>query len=449
MTKLVSVLLAALLLCGLSAFRPDAREQAEPAAPGTEARLPVAVTLVSEQESLLAAAPKPLSLKAQKNTVWSGNGEARLMIYENGTAYLFTANEVFALQETGDGFRLELTLYRTPFDAEPAVVLPAGTIRVLLDGDTVKLEVADDPLGVLAFDGLDGAVLTKRTYAPYRYHSFNFCSVPKEPGTEWFCFGDMGDHRYAILKMTIGEDCSMTGTLTLPDGSARPCVLLGNEDGFALADISGDGPELLFVGERSTADTKDTLPYRYELARVDLDPVYDPLGLCVEGRFEIWREKREEEGFPYMLGRNLDSVILSLIRDGWTDTTEEIEKLAPILEGWFVRLVKDGQTLLIHYDLDPYLPYESYQPFPDAYALYGADGAVLQWAGERPLDRAVADGYKLRKNVYFHVEIGAWGMDVGEDEYAYFLDDGRIAIEWVPHEGGGGDLDFKIVRVIP
>ena len=90
-----------------------------------------------------------------------------------------------------------------------------------------------------------------------------------------------------------------------------------------------------------------------------------------------------------------------------------------------------------------------YQSYPDAYALYGADGTVLQWAGERPLHHAVADGYKLRKNVYFHEQIGAWGMDVGEDEYVYFLDDGRVAIEWLPHEGGKGDLDFKIIRVIP
>lgn len=445
MTKRVSILLSALLLCGLVAIR------VKDTASDVEAqRLPVSVTLVGAERA--AASPgafNPLSLQEQSNTVWSDGAGRRLMIYEDD-AYLFTANEVFALTERDGAFILEARLYHTALDELPAMVLPVGAVRLLRDGATVKVEVADDPLGALAFNGLDGAVLTKQTYTPYRYPSFNFCSVPKEPGTKWFCYGDMGDHRYAILKMTMGEDCSMTGTLSLPDGQIMNCALLGNEDGFALVDESEDEPELLFYGERSAIDTRYIFPYRYELVRIDLDPVHDPLGLCVEGGFKLWRERTEEMDFAYMLGTNLDSLILTLTRDGWTDTTNEIEKLAPILEGWFVRLTKDGQTLLIHYDWDPYLPYESYQPFPDAYVLYGGDGTVLSWSGERPLDHALADVYRLEKNVYFHKKVGHWGMDVGcEDEYAYFLDDGRIAIEYVPHESGSGDVAFEIVRVIP
>ena len=208
MMKLMSFLLSALLVCGLTAMGSE-----ENAPANQVRRLPVFVTLVEEEGiAAWAGASTPLSLKAQKNTEWSDDAGLRLMIYEDGAAYLFTANEVFALRESGDRFLLELSLYRTPFDAEPCLVLPAGAVRLLRDGSMVQVQVADDPLGVLAFDGLDGMVLTKQPYTPYRYPNFNFFSGPLEPGTDWFCYFNTGDHRYAILKMAIGEDGAMTGT---------------------------------------------------------------------------------------------------------------------------------------------------------------------------------------------------------------------------------------------
>ena len=442
MTKLVSILLSALLLCGLVVIQTK-----DNASVAEARRLPVTVTLVQDGIALRSEAAKPLSLKDQKNTLWLDGAGVRLMIYEDGAAYLFTAGGVFALKESGDGFLLELSLYRTAFDTEPAMVLPAGTMKITADGDTVTLAVTEDPLGALAFDGLDGAVLTKEKRKPYRYPDFNFFSGPLEPGTEWFCYFDMGEHRHAKLSITVGADGAMTGALTMPDGTAWPCALLGNDGGFALVSEGGDARELLFFGERSRVDEDRYDRTRYELVWLDLSSVFDPLKLTDIDGFALGRQQYGEWDLAYIPGKSLDSVILALIRDGWTET-KDMEEQYPALEGWFVRLVKDGQTLMIYSVPDFSSPYEYYQEYPSAYVLYGADGAVLSWSGEKPIDHGIADSYRMGKETYFDPGTGIQGMVVGEDSDAFFLDDGRIAVETTAHEGSG-DVNFEIVRVIP
>ena len=441
MTKLISFLLSA-LLCGLVAIQ--AKNNISVAEPQ---RLPVSVTLVQEGSALMEEAAKPLSLKDQKNTMWSDGAGIRLMIYEDGAAYLFTANEIFTLEAGSDGFLLKMDMYRTPFDAAPAAVLPAGTVKITVDGDTVKLAVAEDPLGALAFDGLDGAVLTKEKHKPYRYPDFNFFSGPLEPGTAWFRYFDMGEHHHANLSITVGESGAMAGTLTMPDGRAWPCALLGNKNSFALVDESGEAPALLFFGERPRVDEDRYNRTRYELVCLDLSPVFDLLQLTGIDEFALGRQRYGEWDLAYIPGKSLDSVILALIRDGWTET-KDMEAQYPALEGWFTRLVKDGQTLMIHYEYDFSSPYEYYVYYPDAYVLYGADGAVLQWGGSKPIDHRIADSYRIGKDTYFDPGTGVQGMIVGEDSDAYFLDDGRIAVETTAHEGSG-DVDFEIIRVIP
>lgn len=442
MTKLASLLLSALLLCGLAAFR------AKNTAPAAEAqRLPVAVTLVQEGAARRSGAAKHLSLKDQKNTMWSDGAGVRLMIYEDGAAYLFTANEIFTLEAGDDRFLLKNELYRTPFDAAPAAVLPAGTVKIMAEGDTVELKVVDDPASILTFAGLDGAVLTKSKYTPYRYPDFNFFSGPLEPGTEWFCYFDMGEHRHAKLSITVGEDGAMSGTLAMPDGTVRSCVLFGNGNAFALTADTEKEAELIFWGERKKTDETYFDRARYELMWLDLLPVFDFLGLTATDQFELGRVMYGEWDLRYILGKSLDSMILALIRDGWTET-KDMEAQYPALEGWFTRLVKDGQTLMIHSKPDFSSPYEYYQEYPDAYVLYGADGAVLSWGGSKPIDHRIADSYRIGKGTYFDPGTGVQGMIVGEDSDAYFLDDGRIAVETTAHEGSG-DVDFEIIRVIP
>ena len=460
MKKVLICLLCAVLLCGLFACGTDQ----EPTAPEEKneptAEQPTAEPAATDAPAFSASDARPLSLETDKNTGWTYNewqGKGwthyHLLVYADGTAYLFTPNEVFALTENEKTFSLETRLFRTRDDTEPALTLPAGEVRLSTDGAAVKIEIMSDPFGVLAYDGLDSRVLKTEQEGPGETRSeVNRFYLPLEPDTEWSRWFDMGERRNAYLSMTVGADGAMTGTLRFPDGTERPCTLVGNDNGYALIDASGEKPELLFYGIKAF-DVEEYRAARYELVELPLDMVCDPFGLCAVDPFSIVRRDRrdgESELLTYMLGENLDTIILSLIRDGWTDRTLEVETLNPLFDGFFAWLVKDGQTLVIHYELDFSTPYRISEAYADAFVLYGADGAVLKWSGAKPIDHTIADGYRLEKSAYFYQltdETGA--MITGEDEDAYFLDDGRIAIETMPHEGGDGDVDFQIVKVIP
>ena len=470
MKKALLCLLCAVLLCGLFACgrekEPAATERtdepiAEQPTDGPIAEQPTDEPAAADAPAFSESDARPLSLETDKNTGWVYNGgwqgkrwtHYHLPVYADGTAYLFTPNEVFALTANGETFSLETRLFCTADDTKPALTLPAGEVRLSTDGAAVKIEIVSDPLGVLAYDEVDGKVLKKQDREPGETRSeVNRFYLPSEPDTEWGGWFDMGERRNTYLRMTIGADGAMTGTLRFPDGTERPCTLVGNDNGYALIDASGETPELLFYGIKAF-DEEEYRAARYELVELPLDTVCDPFGLCAAGPFSIGRRNRryqEDESLTYMLGVNLDTVILSMIRDGWTDRTPEIETLHPLFSGFFAWLTKDGQTLVIHYELDFSTPYGISEAYADAFVLYGADGAVLKWSGAKPIDHAIADGYRREKDAYFYQLTGGTGaMITGEDEDAYFLDDGRIAIETVPHESGDGDVDFEIVRVIP
>ena len=461
MKKALICLLCAVLLCGVFACgkekEPTAPEQKNEPIAEQPTDGPAAAT---EAPAFSESDARPLSLETDKNTGWTyyewqGKGwtHYHLLVYADGTAYLFTPNGVFALTENEKTFSLETRLFRTRDDTEPALTLPAGEVRLFTDGAAVKIEIASDPLGVLAYNEVDGRVLKAEQKGPGETRSeVNWFYLPMEPGTEWVDSFDMGERHYAWLNMAIGENCEMTGTLRFPDGTERPCMLVGNDNCYALIDASGETPELLFYGIKAI-DEEKYYSARYELVELPLDTICDPFGLCAADPFSIGRRDwhdQEDEWLTYMLGVNLDTVILSMIRDGWTDRTPEIETLHPLFQGFFAWLTKDGQTLVIHYELDFSTPYAVSEAYADAFVLYGADGAVLKWGGAKPIDHTIADGYRLEKDAYFYQLTGGTGaMITGEDEDAYFLDDGRIAIETMPHEGGDGDEDFEIVKVIP
>lgn len=459
MKKVLICLLCAVLLCGLFACgtdqKPTAAEKTDEPIAAQPTDGPVAAT---DAPAFSESDARPLSFETDKNTGWTYNEPTgiwfrpdhyHLLIYGDGTAYLFTPNGVFALTENEKTFSLETRLFRTRDDTEPALTLPAGEVRLSTDGAAVKIEIVSDPIGVLADDGLDGKVLKKQDLEPGETRpEVNRFYVPMEPGTEWVDSFDLGERQYARLNMAIGENCEMTGTLRLPDGTQKNCVLLGNSDTYALVDETG---ELLFFGERRKPDDNRYDVYRYELVCFELDAILDPLDLCGSDTFSLCRDNTsEEEKLAYMIGRNLDTVVLTLIREDWTDRTSENTTFPRWFDEWFVLLQKDGQTLMIYYDQDYRTPYVLSESFADAFVLYGEDGAVLEWGGAKPMDHAIADGYRLEKGVYFNELPGVRdGLIVGDDDYVYFLDDGRIAIQVVPHEGGDGDEDFKIIKVIP
>lgn len=468
MKKVLICLLCAVLLCGLFACGTDQKptapeEKNEPIAEQTTAE-PAATepgqTAAPEQTEAPVFSEdraRSLSLTADAETRWQDGYSFMISVFADGTAILDTRNEMLWLTEDGDSFRAEVRMYRTPYDEEPAYRFPAGSLKLLTDGEALKVEVRSDPLGILSYIKADGRLLEKHG-KPYAYPQ-NRSMVPQEPNTKWFTSFEMAERSYAWLNLTVGNDISFAGTLTLPDGTKKDVALLGCWDSFALVEEHEGAAELLFYGERTNRlDSVDWYPPRVKLVRFDLEAIYDPLGLCHMEPFTLFRLKDfydeltmrgASEALRYMPGVNLDTVMRALIRDGWTDRTDEIETLDPILAGWFAWLTRDGQTLLIYYEPD-FTPYGD-EDYLSAYVLYDADGNVLDWSGSRPIDHTIADGFTLEKDVYFEdaVNAGIRSMDVAEDDYAYFTDDGRIAIETVWHEGVAGDLDFRIVRVIP
>lgn len=457
MKKTILLLLAALLLCGLFACKPtDPAEETE-TSPAPSDPTQTAAPDQTEGPVFSEERARPLSLTADADTMWQDSYSFIISVYANGTADLFTRNEQLWLTENGDSYLLETCMYRTPFDEEPAYRFPAGELRLFTDGDVLKVEVLSDPLGILANVQADGRLLKKQG-KPYEY-AHNRSMVPQEPNTKWYTRFEVAERSYAWLKLTVGDDISYTGTLSLPDGTKKNVALLGCWYSFAIVEERDGAAELLFYGERTNwRDPDDWYPPRMNLVRFDLEALYDPLGLCGMENFDLVRAEEFDnvyaehgslEALRYMPGVNLDTVLNLLTRDGWTDRTAQTETVDPLLVGWFAWLTKDGQSLLIYYEPD-FTPYGD-EDYPSAYVLYDADGTVLEWSGSRPIDHAIADAYTLQPGVYFGslVPTGTCGMDVAEDDWAYFTDDGRIAVETVPHESGDGDEDFVILRVIP
>lgn len=438
MKKGFIVLLAALLLCGLFACANE-----EPAEIGTATSEPAAAPVFSAENA------RPLSFSEDRNTEWNADYQYRVQVYLDGKAVLRLPNVLLWLKENGDTVSVEEKLYRSPYDSEPAIVQPVGTIRLLSDGEALKIETVDDPFSIFAFLQLDGQILKKEKYKPGSSNgNWNWFNLPIQPDTEWFSYLDTGEPPYAKLAMQMHEDGSTDGVLRFADGTEKSCILAGNGNSFALIDESSESPELFLYGVRTPMKEYDFS--RYNLVRLALDPVYDPLGLCKKDAFLLQRDYGEDAELRYMLGKNLDTIILSLIRDGWTDKTQQIAECDLWRDGWFAWLTKNGQTLLMWVDLDFSTPYNDKETFANDYVLYDADGKVLSWSGEKPLDHTIADHYTLQEGVYFNGLPGVYGgMIVGEDSTAYFLDDGRIAIQTIPHEGGNGDIDFVIIRVIP
>ncbi len=454
MKKALICLLCAVLLCGLFACKPGDPAKEPEATPAPSEPAQTAVSEQTEAPVFSEENARPLSLTADADTMWMDSYSFIISVYANGTADLFTRNEQLWLTESGDSYLLETRMYRTPFDEEPAYRFPAGELRFLTDGDALKVEVLSDPLGILANVQADGRLLKKQD-KPYGYAQ-NRSMVPQELNTKWYTRFEMAERSYAWLNLTVGDDISYTGTLSLPDGTKKNVALLGCWYSFAIVEERDGAAELLFYGERTNwRDSDDWYAPRMNLVRFDLEALYDPLGLCGMENFDLVRAEEFDnvyaehgslEALRYMPGVNLDAVVLTLTRDGWMDKTETLDSE---LDGWFKLLIKDGQSLVIYYEID-FTPYGD-EDYPSAYALYDADGTVLDWSGSRPIDHAAADAYTLQPGVYFGslVPTGTIGMHVAEDDYAYFTDDGRIAVETFWHEGGDGDEGFRIVKVIP
>lgn len=450
MRKLVCFALAALLLCGTVACKAPKPEPSTPMA--TLQPMPVGDVAAAMEKAAQSAAPthnameptfdedraRPLTSRTDGNTMWSWF--AGLTLYADGTGRLEINGDRLWLTERDGVFDAQLRMYRLPYGAEPAYAFPAGKLRILTDGEAVRFEVLEDPLGAFACAGLDGKILKKSKNEPSPDSGWTWTEIPVQPDTDW------GARLWTseIETFHIDETLAMNGTVTTPDGTQRACAILGNRRAVAIVDETEGAPALLFYGECKSED------YRQSFIRLTLKPICDPYDLCRGGKTDLTlfrTGEASETDLRYMAGRNLDSIRLQLVLDGWTDETDRIGELDEGMRGWFARLTKDGQTILILYELDFESDWE--EAFAAAYVHYDADGTVLAWMGTRPVDHAIADGYTLQEDAYFSDLVDGRGALFDEDETVYFLDDGRIAIVTVWHESGDGDCDFRIVNVLP
>lgn len=434
MKKVCLFLLAALLLCGLFACKPviPAKEAEASPAPSESAASsdPVQTAAPDQTESPIFSEEnaRPVTFTEDADTRWYHR--FNLYLYTDDTGLIDTPSGVLWFKGQDGEFSLEMRLYRTADDDEPTCVFPAGKIRLQTDGKAIRVEVLSDPFGILAYDEVDGCVLKKMEGKPYSSRYLGGASTPRQPDCEW-------RERNSIFR--TDESLVMTGTVAEKTGARHSCTMLSSGRAYAFVEETDGETKLLLYATRKPVD------YREKLVRINLTPIYDPYDICYNSSMDLYRTDLWEEGYNatlrLMLGRQIDTVRISLIQDGWTDHSNDSD--LPKIPGCFAWLSKDGQTLLIHYDYD-YSFFE--EPYADAFVLYDSEGKVLEWSGFRPVDHTLAEAYTHELGGdYF--DPGPDYVDADEDDFVYFLDNGYVAIEDIGHEGIGGD--FRIVRVIP
>lgn len=429
MKKAILLLLAALLLCGLFACKPGDPAEKTEASPVPSEPEQTAVPAQAEEPVFSEENARPVTFSEDADTRWFNR--FNLCLYADGMGLIDIPSGVLWFKEQEGVFSLESRLYRTADDAEPAYVFTVGTMRLMTDGKEIRAEVLSDPFGILTYDEVDGCILEKMEGEPFESRYFGMASTPRQPDTEW---GKRFNTTFCMDKNLV-----MTGTVAEKNGAKHSCTVLSSGRAYALAEEANGETNLLLYATRKPAD------YREELVRINLTPIYDPYALCFNHPMDLHREDLWETEYNatlrFMLGRQIDTVRISLTQEGWTDRTNDAD--LPEIPGCFALLSKDGQTLLIHYEYD-YSFFE--EPYADAFVLYDADGTVLEWSGFRPVDHTLAEAYTHELGGgYF--DPGPDYVDADEDDFVYFLDNGYVAVEDIGHLGIGSD--FRIVRVIP
>ena len=432
---LCAVLLSGLFACGKEKDPTAAEKTDEPTAEQTTEEPPAATNAPAFSES----DSRPLTFAEDADTLWIARGTT-LLLYPEGTGILTLHKNNYEqhlnITERDGTFLAEIQMYRTPFDSEPAYCFPAGELRLFTDGNAVRIKVTEDPLGIFADEDADGAILEKSDYKPYRFIFANSGNTPDQPNTEWGVHFKNGRQTFLV-----DENAAFYGAVRMPDGTDHACAFMSNLFAFTIVEERDGAAELLFYGR------SERVGYRQCNVQMKIRPIYDPYDLCGDESLELYRDEEHLDELRYMNGQNLDTVTLRLLRDGWTDKTDELQTIARSLVGWFALFRKEGQAVLIFYELD-FTPYGD-EAFPIGFVQYAADGTVVEWSGVKPIDHRIADAYTVTEGSAFHDVVGWGGAIFNEDDFIYFLDDGRIAVQTVWHENRHEDDEFHIYRIIP
>ncbi|MBR0437234.1 MAG: hypothetical protein IJK12_08320 [Clostridia bacterium] len=360
------------------------------------------------------------------------------------------------MREDGDAYRLETAFYETPFDEEPALVLSLGEVRLTGTDDTARLTVVSDPYGVFADWGAD-LILEQTDRMPYEpetgMHPLSW-NPHMQPNTEWIAGGahyERGGASYwANVMLSSDADGRVCGSIRPTVESERiPCAMLWSENAAVIVLTDGDAPggadDLIFYGTVHRADFSE----RDRCVYFRLSPLYDVLQLSTVSALLTLHKSIAERDPTDILGRNTLQLVHDLESDGWRNVplkrSEDLDEEDDAYEDWFLKLTKDGRTLIVMTD-------EDFSPYGDdlyavGYVLLDADGRLESWGGQKPVDHTLADHYRVADKSSFsrlcHTG-GFWG--IAEDDRMFLLDDGRIAVAYTHHEYGY-DLGFWILEL--
>lgn len=365
----------------------------------------------------------PFDPSAHRYTVWFGSTEALaqwLTISEDGDTRVMIGSNDYWLRPDGDRFLMEIRLYRTPFDENPALTIPVGEAELLLDGEVCRFRPVSDPLNLLPVSAeeiyyTESQTLSAAQKSLYFMDFLQDDYLPHlQPNTEWTSYGFPSE-----LLLRSDANGAVSGSVRIDD-TPIACELLIGHHGFdsvcALVKAGAKGmDDVLLLGQVGNTSEREFT------SMFEMRKQADPLTLLSGNKMRLYKSTSEDAAEYNWVGMNVYELLYRLESDGFE--SEEIRLLDADYPCAY-RLQKDDQTILLFVcrmtrNLDREWWYVS------AYAHY-AGKTLLSWGGMKPIDHTIADTYDPENGLSFDM----LAAHTGSRPFGYYsfwlLDDCRI-----------------------
>ena len=406
-------------------------------------KIPVPSDTSPQQAEAIDSGFRPIVFADYAGSSWT-TGALSSFLYIDGEQKAFLAmgmEELFPVENDGT-FLLEKRMFSQPYGEKVAYTLTVGEVTLVTDGNTVKLSVIDDPLGILAYAKADGLQFRRDDDSGYPFVQSSWEAL-KQPNTTWSLCYYAADTYVNSTTFRMSGDMEIYGSVDLKGENVwEDCSLFYCNETYML--VGKEGP--LFYGYRYYLG--DAFSYaRNEFVEIMLRPIYDPYDMAEGGYIYLRREADGiQEDMGYLPGANLEVMKPVLLAAGWTDETDALKEVHPGLIGRIARFMKDGSTLVIFYSSpDTRFGKEVYM---EAFVIYEKDGSVLCWCGAKPADHILAEK-GLTQGWIGDREFNDCRLNA-EAPYIYtFLDNGYLAIEGVWDDSEDFVSGFDTYRMIP
>ncbi|MBR6040190.1 MAG: hypothetical protein IKP38_06910 [Clostridia bacterium] len=393
------------------------------------------------------AKAKPFDPSEHKGTVWEWK-HGVLTVSETGEVRVTFFRNCYNLIPEDDHFAIEVPLYRTLTDDEPAFTVPAGTARLLNDGDLVWFRITSDLLHCFSEEQKDVCFQTADTTQLKRYYtSFSVDYEPFElliqsqPNTEWRNWYS-GIMNGPSTNLSTDPNGAASGTIYAGSTETECELLIGHRGNNKLCAIVKKNPQsiddVLLFGTHCQSENDRTHTRRFEMS-----VSYDPKQLLDErsgGTFCLYSQvELEDSAEKNWIGMNLFEYFHWMEKDGWQ--IEEIVLFA-YESGCLYCLRKGDETILISAgrDFEPV-------PFGDLYVagyVRYLGRTVQSWAGHTPKDHTIADRYELQEGQYCAFEFHSAPYSPATGNEYYFLDDCRVIGIQFDWNGTGEEDEIQI-----